>query len=191
MKRKNSIHAILVVLVLGISGNAEAQSGKELVTPFRKGSATINLGVGFGRNYKGDFERGNAFGSKAAFEYGIWKAGPGVVSLGAEVGTSFSNHGFNDKYNDFRGSTIIGAIRSAWHYGWNVSRLDTYAGISTGIGFHHRDYNYGASHFKTNEINPAFGGFVGASYYLSPSVGFNVEAGYDITSVQAGVVFKL
>ena len=190
MKRKNTIPAILSVLIMGVSANAHAQSGKELVTPFRKGTLTANLGVGFGTNYKGDYKGSSAFGSKAALEYGIWKAGPGIVSLGIEGGTSFSNESNDIKKNDFRGSTIIVAMRSAWHYGWKVPRLDTYAGISTGAGFYHYDYNAG-SHFSNNDVSPVFGAFAGASYFFTPSFGVNIEAGYDISSLQAGVVFKL
>ena len=190
MKRKNSITVILSVLILGVSATTNAQSGKELVTPFKKGTLPANLGVGFGTNYKGDYKSSSAFGSKAALEYGIWKGGPGIISLGAEFGTSFSNKSSDNKKNDFRGSTIVIAARSAWHYGWKVSRLDTYAGISTGAGFHHYDYNYG-SHVSNNDVTPVFGAFAGASYFFTPSFGVNVEAGYDVSSLQAGVVFKL
>ena len=35
------------------------------------------------------------------------------------------------------------------------------------------------------------GAFVGASYFLSRNFGLNAEAGYDITNVQFGIVFKL
>ena len=80
MKRKNILPAILSLLILGISAGSKAQSGKQAVTPFRKGTLTANLGVGFGANYNGDYQSSSAFGSKAAIEYGIWKAGPGIVS---------------------------------------------------------------------------------------------------------------
>ena len=165
MKRKNSIPAILLVLIIAVTLNASAQTRKELVTPFRKGTLTANLGVGFGTNYNGDYQSSSAFGSKATLEYGIWKAGPGIISLGVESGTSFSNKSDDVKKNDFRGSTIVAAVRSAWHYGWKISRLDTYAGVSTGVGFHHYDYNNG-SHITNNDANPSFGVFAGASYFI-------------------------
>ena len=133
MKRKNSITATFLLLALGTSFVSIAQT-KGLVTPFRKGSVTVNLGVGTGTDYRGG--------------------------------------------------------RSAWHYGWKVSGLDTYAGLSAGAGFHHYDYNNG-SRYENDDVIPVFGGFVGASYFFTPSFGVNVEAGYDITSLQAGVVFKL
>ncbi|MEP7163686.1 MAG: hypothetical protein ABI741_03275 [Ferruginibacter sp.] len=195
MKKQNYIAAIILFFALGTTLVSTAQK-RNLVTPFRKGSVTVNLGVGMGVDYKGDYKyynSGNGFGTKAALEVGVWQAGPGVVSLGAEVGGTFSN-GTNKKYNDFRSRTVIVAGRSAWHYGWKVSGLDTYAGVSAGAGFHHYDYyddHNVPNYYKNDEVIPVFGGFVGASYFFTPGFGVNVEAGYDITNIQAGVIFKL
>jgi len=193
MKRQNYIAAILFFITVGTSAVSNAQKNS-LVTPFRKGSVTVNLGAGIGNDYKGDYKyynSGSGLGTKAAFEFGIWQAGPGVISLGAEVGGTFSKNGTGVYYNDFRSRTVVIAGRSAWHYGWKVSRLDTYAGVSAGAGFHHYDYNKGNNYYTNDDVIPVFGGFVGASYFFSPAFGVNVEAGYDITNLQAGVIFKL
>ena len=168
--------------MLGAGFTSNAQE-----TPFHKGSVTANLAVGIGTNYN---DSRDAFGTKAALEFGVFPAGPGVVSLGIEAGGTFSGKSDSYLYNDYRSRTIVVAGRSAWHYGWKVNRLDTYAGVSAGAGFRHYDYNNG-KHYENNDVVPVFGGFVGASYFLTPSFGVNVEAGYDITSLQAGVVFKL
>src|ERR1700712_5338248 len=136
MKRKNIPAAALLICILGISIVSNAQSRKGLVTPFRKGTVTFNAGIGFGTDYKNEYASSSAFGTKAAFEFGIWQAGPGGVFLGVEFWATTSNR--TDKYydDDFRAHTFIVAARSAWHYGWKVRGLDTYAGISTGAGFH-------------------------------------------------------
>ena len=156
-------------------------------TPMRLGSVFLNMGIGVGANYKGE-SYGTPFGFKVAAEFGLWEAGPGIITLGPELGGSFSNGyygGYNDKYNS---NTFVIAGRGAWHYGWDVPGLDTYAGFSAGIGFHHYTYyNYDGS----TQVIPAFGGFVGGSYFISPTFGFNAEAGFDITNFQVGVVFKL
>lgn len=185
MKRQNYIAAIIMFFFFGISMVSNAQKNRQ-VTAFHKGSVTVNLGVGVGNDYK-NVNYNSALGTKAALEFGIWQAGPGVVSLGAEVGGTFSRGG---RYDDFRSRTIVVAGRSAWHYGWKVSGLDTYAGLSAGAGFHHYDYNNG-NHYDYNDVIPVFGGFVGASYFFTPGFGVNIEAGYDVTSLQAGVIFKL
>lgn len=153
-------------------------------TPMHVGSVFVNLGLGVGADYKGD-SYGTAFGFKASAEFGLWQAGPGVVTLGPEIGGSFSNNAITG--SSYYGNTFVIAGRSAWHYGWNVPGLDTYGGFSAGIGIHHAS----GPGYDNNSVIPAFGAFVGGSYFVSPTFGFNAEAGFDITNFQVGVVFKL
>ena len=183
MKRKILLPAILFIAMLGSATLAAAQN-----PVFTRGTVTANLGVGVGTNYN---HSRSALGTKAALEFGIWQAGPGVISLGAEVGGTFSSKSKYDDWNDYRARTIIAAGRSAWHSGWGVRNLDTYAGVSAGVGFRHTDYNDRNNHFDDDDVIPVFGAFIGASYFISPSFGVNVEAGQDITALQAGVIFKL
>ena len=173
-----------IVIAIGFSSISYGQKAMEgsRISPMQVGSTTLSMGVGVGSQYKnGDYN--NPFGTKVALEFGLWQAGPGVITLGPEAGGSFSNY-----YNDHKYRTIVIAARSAWHYGWNVPNLDTYAGLSAGIGFHHVDLKDGESY---NETFGVFGAFIGASYFVTPSFGFNVEAGHDITNFQGGIVFKL
>lgn len=156
------------------------------LAPVSVGSVTFNLGAGVGSEYKDDYYN-SPFGLKAAVEWGLWHAGPGTITLGAETGTSFSNGGY---YNDYKSSTTVAAIRSAWHYGWKVRGLDTYGGFSAGLGFHHYGY-LNDSRYNYNQVIPVAGAFIGASYFVTPRFGFNAEAGYDITDFQVGVIFKL
>ena len=121
-------------------------------------------------------------------EYGIWKAGPGIISLGAQAGGAFSTGG---NFSDFKSRTVVIAARSAWHYGWKVSNLDTYGGLSTGVGFHQYDYKKGQQKINENETLPLFAVFFGASYFLTPKLGVNIEVGNDINILQGGFVFKL
>jgi len=176
----------LFFLSLTVTGLAQKHRGTGPVTPVRVGSTILNLGLGAGAEYKGDNYR-SAFGTKIAAEWGLWQAGPGVVTLGPELGASFSSKGYRDSY---RTRTVIAAIRSAWHYGWKVPGLDTYGGISAGIGFHHYEYKDNGS-YDSDEVIPVPGIFAGASYFVTPAFGFNMEAGYDITNLQIGIVFKL
>jgi hypothetical protein len=141
---------------------------------------------GIGNEYNSNYYN-SALGTKAVIEAGLWQAGPGVITLGGEVGGSFSSGGTLDNY---KASTVIVAGRSAWHHGWNVRGLDTYAGLSAGIGFNQYKYNKNGT-VKQSETIPVFGGFVGASYFITPSFGINLEAGYDITQIQGGIILKL
>lgn len=182
MKKQIIIPAILFSICMAVSAVASAQSNSE----FGKGSLTFSAGVGLGNEYKSEYSN-SAIGTKAVVETGLWNAGPGTISLGVEAGSSFSNGGTLDNY---KASSIVVAGRSAWHNGWSVRGLDTYAGLSAGAGFNQYSYNKNGT-VKQSEVVPVFGGFVGASYFVTPSFGFNVEAGYDITQIQGGIIFKL
>jgi hypothetical protein len=181
-----SVTMAIFLLSLTIVGFSQKHKAAGPVTPVRVGSTILNLGIGIGAEYKGDYYR-SAFGTKIAAEWGLWQAGPGVITLGPEFGASFSNKGYR---NNYKTRTVIAAIRSAWHYGWKVPGLDTYGGVSAGIGFHHYEYKDNGD-YDSNEVIPVPGVFIGASYFVTPAFGFNMEAGYDITNLQVGIVFKL
>jgi hypothetical protein len=180
---------LVAMQVANAQSNRRATAGAACgtITPVHVGTVTLNLGVGVGSEYKGDYYN-SAFGTKAAVEWGLWHAGPGTITLGVEAGGSFSHGGYY--YDNFRSRTIVIAGRSAWHYGWKVRGLDTYGGLSAGLGFHHYDY-YNDKKYDYNEVIPVIGAFVGASYFVSPTFGFNAEAGYDITNFQIGIIFKI
>lgn len=184
MKKQTLISAILLGAGLCLGTFSKAQGPME---PMQKGSVTFNAGVGIGNEYNSNYYN-SAFGTKAAIEAGLWQAGPGVITLGGQVGASFSNGG--GRYNDYKTQTVIVAGRSAWHHGWNVKGLDTYAGLSAGAGFNNYKY-YNNGKVKESEVIPVFGGFIGASYFVTPVFGFNIEAGYDITQIQGGIILKL
>ncbi len=177
-----------IALLAIISFNTFAQNGHTTadVAPVAVGSATVNLGVGVGAPYDG---ANGGFGFKLAAEYGIWQIGPGVITLGPEVGMSFSSNYHNFYGSSYTGRTLIVAARGAYHYGWGVPGLDTYGGFAFGPGFHH--FENKTLHIKDNTTFPVFGAFVGASYFINPQFGFNAETGYDITNFQVGVILKL
>jgi len=183
MKKVSFFPLVLVSLLMN---HAYAQSRKTNgeTTPMRVGSLFLNLGIGVGAEYKNPTYN-TPFGFKASAEYGMWQAGPGVITLGPELGGSFSSERVNGK--SYQSSTFIVAGRAAWHYGWEVPGLDTYGGFSAGIGFNH----YSFEGYDNSSPLPVIGVFAGASYFISPTFGFNAEFGYDITNFQLGVVFKL
>jgi hypothetical protein len=158
-------------------------------TPVKLGTVIVNAGLGIGSEYEGDYYN-SPFGLKAAVEWGLWQAGPGVITLGGELGGSFSNGGYR-YYDNYSSHTVVVAARAAWHYGWMVPGLDTYGGVSAGLGFHHYQYYNNPDTYTHNSVIAVPGIFVGASYFVTPTFGFNVEVGHDITDAQFGVVFKL
>lgn len=162
---------------------------------FEEGTTTVNIGIGVGRGSYGGYGTfgssyygyGNGLGLKAAVERGMWQLGPGVLSLGAELGGSFTSA----RLSGYKSNIVVAAVRSAYHFGWGVDNLDTYAGLSVGPGF--RSYNYydGVDIKTKHDVVVTPGAFVGGTYYFSPNIGVNVEAGYDITLIQGGIIFKL
>lgn len=182
------IRLILIIPLLAESICAHGQLAKNMgnFDPVKIGTVTANAGFGIGNDYKGDYYN-SGFGIKIAAEWGLWQAGPGVVTLGGEIGGSFSSGGH---YYNYTSRTVVVAARSAWHNGWKVQGLDTYGGFSAGFGIHHFEYDNTIGQDGT-QVVPVFGGFVGASYFITPKFGFNAEAGYDITEFQAGIIFKL
>lgn len=185
MKTQNILPSIIFGIAISLTMVTTAQSP---VSPVKKGTVLFNAGVGIGNEYNSNYYN-NALGTKAAIEFGLWQAGPGVITLGAEAGGTFSKGG-PSSFDNYKARTFILAGRSAWHHGWNVKGLDTYAGLSAGAGFNQFSYRKNGT-IRENEVVPVFGGFVGASYFVTPTFGFNVEAGYDITQLQAGIVLKL
>ena len=188
MKKLTVIPSLIFLFAIMINETAMAQHGSNgPVTPIKLGSVSLNVGIGVGANYKGD-SYGTAFGAKVAAEWGLWEAGPGVITLGPEIGVSTSTGGYY-AYSGYGATTFVIAGRGAWHYGWEVKGLDTYGGFSFGVGFHSYHYDYNGTQTYNSTI-PVFGGFLGGSYFISDAFGFNAEFGYDITYFQVGVIFK-
>jgi hypothetical protein len=190
LMKKTTVTVILFLcLLLAGTQHSTAQTKSSNYSPMQVGSVLVNLGVGVGANYRNSY--GTGFGFKAAAEFGLWEAGPGVITLGPEIGGSFTTgyNGYNS-YDNYKSNTFVMAGRAAWHYGWGVPKLDTYGGFSAGIGFNHYSYNDG-NDYSHSDAFPFFGVFAGGSYFMTPTFGFNAEFGYDITNFQVGVVFKI
>jgi len=180
------IFLFLLVTIASLNTQAQKVNFNGEVAPVAVGTVTVNAGIGVGAAYDG---ANGGFGFKLAAEYGLWQVGPGIITLGPEIGMSFSGNYHHQFYDDYRGHTFIVAARSAYHYGWGIQGLDTYGGFAFGPGFHYsKSKSTGA---KDNTTFPVFGAFVGASYFINPQIGFNAEMGYDITNFQVGVILKL
>jgi len=177
-----------LLLVASTAGFAQSDRSLGLHNEVRVGTTTVNTGVGMGAKY-GNTYHNFAYATKSAIEFGLWQAGPGVFTLGGALGGSFSLGGYEDNY---KSRVFVVNSRGAWHCGWNVPGLDTYAGWSAGVGFRNKEYSIRNTHthYSHNDIVPAIGSFLGASYFVSPNFGFNVEMGYDITNIQVGVICR-
>jgi hypothetical protein len=188
---KNSVKIIIFfVLVTGLS--TRSYSGNGPLDPGGKGNGIIGFGFGPGIPYYGGSGFGPAF--LLHYDHGIWQAGPGTISLGGQFGTSFFWHHYEAYGTNFKYSwTNLGFVfRGAYHYGWKVPGLDTYAGFGAGTWF--SMYNDGGNHEqgkKSTHVGFLPTGFFGASYFFNPLIGVNAEFGYNFAYASIGLNFRI
>jgi hypothetical protein len=180
----------VILVTLGLFTLPEAYSQKSApVDPMNQGSWIIGVGVGPGTPISGN-GKGFGPGFKVFVENGTWQLGPGVLSLGGEVGFSFFSFHFGNGYHESWVNYMFGA-RGAYHYGWKVPGLDTYGGLPLGIGFSAHSYDNYVGYRGYTTVFPYFGIFAGASYFFNDRIGLNGELGYNVTYANLGVIIKL
>src|ERR1700759_4792066 len=108
---KKVVVPFVFLIGLSFSQNAFSQSkGGSSGAPMEVGSVLLNAGIGIGADYKGE-SYGTPFGFKVAAEFGLWDAGPGVISLGPELGGSFSSGAYGVYSGDYNSNTFVIAGR--------------------------------------------------------------------------------
>ena len=192
----------MFIVCLLIGGTSTFAGAQGLMDPMTEGTWFINFGFGPGTNWQGAYGRGFLPAGQIAVEVGMWEVGPGVITLGGEIGGTFYSYTQTDsrygpgttyKYNY---TELVVAARGAYHYGWNVQGLDTYGGVAAGPRFTIFSYNLPATYTGQVIDEPptvGFGGgpFVGASYFFTEFLGVNAELGFNVTYAQIGMVFKI
>jgi len=159
--------------------------------PVVKGSNVLGVGFGPAGTYFG--YGGFSPGIKVNFESGLWKAGPGTITLGGTFGFSYQRYHYGylwgSAYN-YSWTHFVLAARSAWHHNWGADNLDTYGGASVGVRFVIFNDDGDPTPNDYNTVYPHFGGFVGAAYYFKPNIGAFAEVGYDVNYLTVGLNFK-
>lgn len=190
---------VACLLVASIDANA---GGKGLMDPMTKGTWFINFGFGPGTNWQGAYGTGFLPGCQVAIETGMWEVGPGVITLGGEIGgTFYSFKGSDSRYGPgtsykYTYTELVIAARGAYHYGWNVQGLDTYGGVAAGPRFtifsaQIPDTYSGPVIGAPTTVGYGGGMFVGGSYFFTELLGVNAELGFNVTYAQIGMVFKV
>ena len=128
-----------------------------------------------------------------SYDHNLWQAGPGTISLGGQIGTSFfSNYYTNEsKQYAYKWVNLGFVFRGAYHYGWRVPGLDTYGGFGTGMVytiFNNDGYDSGKKQGHVDFLPTAF---LGVSYFFNNMVGINAEWGYDFAYASIGLSFRL
>jgi len=166
-------------------------SGNGPLDPAGKGNGILGFGFGPGIPYYG----GSGFGPAILvhYDHGIWKAGPGTISLGGQIGTSFFWHNYSHEESHYKYTwTNMGFVfRGAYHYGWKVPGLDTYAGFGAGTWFsmyNDDGHDSGKKHSHAGFLPTVF---FGGSYFFNDVVGVNTEFGYNFAYISVGLNFRL
>jgi hypothetical protein len=159
--------------------------------PAGKGNGILGFGFGPGVPYYG----GGGFGPAILvhYDHSIWQAGPGTISLGGQIGTSFFWQDYNHSGNDYGYSWVnMGFVfRGAYHYGWKVPGLDTYAGFGAGTWFSMFNDDGWDSGKKSTQVGFLPTAFFGGSYFFNDMVGLNAEFGYNFAYASIGLNFRL
>ncbi|MCL2098251.1 MAG: hypothetical protein FWH23_05775 [Bacteroidales bacterium] len=166
----------VVCLLLGSSFPARAQDAP--TDPIEVGTWMVNADIGLGGHIYGGSRMLYGFGFKIAAQKGLWQAGPGVISLGAEAGMGLAS------YEGMNFSRLNVALRSNFHYGWEVPGLDTYGGISMGLGFATHSNQLGNNVFLYGDLH------VGVSYFFLENFAVNAEIGVGSMQFMIGFAYR-
>jgi hypothetical protein len=181
---------LLFAFMAGFSGSSFSGNGP--VDPAGPGNGILGFGFGPGIPLYG----GSGFGPAILvhYDHNIWQAGPGTVSLGGQIGTSFFTHHYVHQEVNYKYSwTNLGIVfRAAYHYGWKVPGLDTYAGFGAGTYYSmYNDGGYSDSGKGSSQIGFLPTAFFGGSYFFNDVVGVNAELGYNFAYASIGLNFRL
>lgn len=158
-----------------------------------KGEVVATAGVGLGNILYSSYEK-SLVPINLEAEYGLVEGLFGVDGLSLGVGGSLSyTQGANNIYDTRIKSTacIVGAKGNVHYDFFDLEKLDTYAAISLGWII----ASTKASDDSSRGDLPSHGGpyyavSVGARYWFTDAIGANLEAGYGLSFLKAGVTFK-
>ena len=176
---------ILVLLILAVVGGSVFAFDPLSYQPPLGGGGNVLLDAGVGYWYGASYL--GSIGIPPLFVH-VEYALPVEVPISVGGGISFFrwNYGYYSGYSDYALTWIIPQGRANWHWGFDVSWLDLYTGISLGWNIISANYQ-GITAAAVGGLS--YGGQVGAHFYFSDRVGAMVEVGYPFSKV--GIAFKL
>ncbi len=197
------IKSIILGLALAVASAFTSQANAQEV--FKKGTNTASALIGvLGSSVSGTGHSAVIPPIQLSYEYGILD---GLIDGKASVGVGGTINYFMSKISQ-TGVTAAGVTtssttssnygflgaRGSFHYQF-IPKLDTYAGISLGLG--------GANSSTTTLItggetvyysgtNSSFGwhGHVGARYYFTPAFAVNAEFTYGFSNLNLGITYR-
>ena len=182
-----------VAAVFAFSANAQIE----------KGQMVVGAGVGLGNSvYSSSVYDNVLLPINLDVEYGVTEGGLfGVDALSFGLGATVSYTQAKDDWgyllggNDagFKYASYIVGAKGYFHYDLGIDKLDTYAAITLGYNIASaKAYGDWGGYEGTAAAASAlyYGASVGARYWFSESLGVNLEAGYGLSFLKAGINFK-
>ena len=185
------IFALVAAVVVAFSASAQIE----------KGDIVVTAGVGLGNTVYGSGYDNALLPINLEGEFGIAEDLFGVAGLSLGVGPAISYTQASQDYSyvvkdaGYKFSSIIVGAKGYFHYNlFNVDKLDTYAAITLGWNVASAKA-YGWGEYSDLMAVPSVGGLfyaasVGARYWFTDFIGANLEAGYGLSYLKAGVTFK-
>lgn len=171
------------------------------------GTNFLSFGVGPSMSYT-NYNTVGTPAVKIAFDHGLKEIGPGVLSLGGDIGF-FASH-YKGSYGYWENLTyhsgtykanwlyFIVAFRVGYYYNFKelgIPDLNAYAGIGSGLRYHIYNDDYtGNNNITPNDVSGAdfhMAVYGGANYFVTKKIAFFTEFGYDVCPFTAGVTFQL
>ena len=175
MKVRNLILGLAVAFA-GFASLGEANAQKT----FEKGTQTASLMIGLPGS--GAFSGIVVPPLTAVYERGIvsnlFSNGKGTIGVGGQGGYQL----IRTAPETYASSIFVGA-RGALHYEF-VPKLDTYAGVGLGWGF------YGGNAYSGAAGAFIYQGFIGARYYVTPTLALGGEVGLGYSPLNLGVTYR-
>lgn len=185
------IFALVAAVVVAFSASAQIE----------KGDIVVTAGVGLGNTVYGSSYYDSALlPINIEGEYGVAEDVWGVAGLSLGVGPAISytqaktTYTWYDDVYGYKYSSILVGAKGYFHYSLlDVENLDTYAAVTLGwnIATAKRWGDWGSINTPATSASGLYYAFaVGARYWFTDFIGANLEAGYGLSFLKAGVTFK-
>jgi hypothetical protein len=185
------LFALVAAVVVAFSANAQ----------IAKGDVVVTAGVGLGNTVYGSGFDNALLPINLEGEFGVAEELFGVSGLSLGVGPAISytqakqDYSYLVKGAGYKYSSILVGAKGYFHYNlFNVDKLDTYAALTLGWNVASAKA-YGWGEYSDLMTAVSAGGFyyafaIGARYWFTDAIGANLEAGYGLSFLKAGVTFK-
>lgn len=179
------LFAMAVALVFAFGANAQ----------IGKGEIVIGAGAGLGNSVYGSYDK-SLLPINLDVEIGVAEALFGVDGLSLGVGPSVSYTQGTEDYSGYGldysivGSSIIAGAKGYFHYAF-LDWLDTYAAVTLGWNIATAKVVGDIDGIEPEAAGGLFYGVsVGARYWFTEALGVNLEAGYGLSFLKAGINFR-